>query len=163
SRDMNRPIGFVASRISPKNARIWKTPTVVITASELLRLEHRPAEIHKQEDRNRSGNDVVEHRRPLSRALARFGDAPHREKTNQPREQIEQWPTSPLLIAGDSDKPDKLPRRFEQAPQPMRAAARPPALTAREHDQRMRLECPRNRLAFVAAQIHAHTDIQPFF
>src|SRR5262245_17723186 len=67
TRDMNSPIGFVTSRIKPKNTRICKIPVLVMAASKPLGLEHRPPEIHEQEHCDDAGNDVIEHVRSPTR------------------------------------------------------------------------------------------------
>src|SRR5262249_39786193 len=59
-------------------------------ASKLFRLEHRPAEIHEQENGDDAGNDVIEHDGSLLRAVARFGDAPERDKPNHANRQVKQ-------------------------------------------------------------------------
>src|SRR5215470_16558680 len=62
----------------------WRVePISVPPASELLRLEHRPAQIHEEQNRNDAGQDVIEHGWLLLAAcclrlgvIARLRDAP---------------------------------------------------------------------------------------
>src|SRR5215831_8813723 len=87
TRAMNKPTGLVTSRIAPKNARIWKMPALVIAASESFGLEHRPAEIHEQQERDDAGHEIVEHDRFL-RAIERLGDRPQQQETDRVHGQV---------------------------------------------------------------------------
>src|SRR5215470_2883013 len=66
-------------------------PRSVPPTSELLRLEHRPAQIHEEQNRNDAGQDVIEHGCLLRAAcclrlcvIARLCDAPQDREANQP-------------------------------------------------------------------------------
>jgi hypothetical protein len=65
-------------------------------ASELFGLEHRPAEIDQQENRNDAGDDVVEHDDALSLqplalgSVASFRDAPERHEADDADDDVKQ-------------------------------------------------------------------------
>ena len=119
-------------------------PMLVMAApSELLGLEHRPAEIHEQKHRDDAGDDVIEHDR-LLRPVARAGDAPEREEADAtPTTTIEQVKHGLAPCASDGlTSEDEVAGDLERAPPPL-DARRQPAVLAADQDERMRLECER--------------------